>query len=110
MSKNAKEQIYGGPRFIALWTVLIMLGLALEFVGRFFGYVDGSPAVLRSSLPIFTGALAVVIILSGYFIITGERVKKDTLRKRTGVLFIVQGAFMLIGFFAFKQVMPLIFG
>jgi hypothetical protein len=101
---------YGGTGFIVAWTVLIMLGMAVEFLGRFFGYTDNPLAMYHPLIPAFTGILAAFIILAGYFTLISRQAKQRAMTRRTGVLLITLGISMLIGFFIFKQIIPLIFG
>ncbi|MDR1185344.1 MAG: hypothetical protein LBK67_11195 [Coriobacteriales bacterium] len=110
MTEYQDSKDYGSARFITLWTVLIMLGMALEFLGRLFGYADNPLAFYHPVIPALTGIVAAVVILSGYFTLTGKRAKQQTMTRRTGVLLIALGASMLIGFFLFKQMIPQIFG
>jgi hypothetical protein len=110
MVEDNREQSYGSPGFIAAWTVLILLGILIEFIARFFGYADNPLAVFHPLIPAFTGIMAALIILAGYFTVSGKRARHSTMTRRTGVLLVILGSAMLISFFAFKQVIPLIFG
>jgi hypothetical protein len=105
-----KGRSYGSAGFIALWTALIMLGMVVEFLGRFFGYVNNPLAIFHPLIPALTGIVAALVILAGYFTLTGKRAKHEVMARRTGVLLIVLGASMLVCFFIFKQVIPLVFG
>jgi hypothetical protein len=105
-----KDASYGGTGFIVVWTLLIMLGMVVEFLGRFFGYVGNPLAVFHPLVSAFTGIMAALIILAGYFTLMSQQAKRRAMTRRTGVLLITQGASMLISFFIFKQVIPLIFG
>jgi hypothetical protein len=97
------------PLFVAGWTLLIMGGLALQFASRLIGY-EGNPTTLYyPPLAAFTGIAAALIILWGYFTITRSKTTKDVALRRRGVLLVIFGAIMLVGFFAFKEVMPLVF-
>jgi hypothetical protein len=109
-TRSEDQRDYGSPGFIAAWTGLIMLGLLVEFLGRFFGYADNPLSVFHPLIPAFTSISAAFIILAGYFTIMGKQAKQRTMTRRTGVLLVVLGASMLIGSFVFKQVVPLIFG
>jgi hypothetical protein len=110
MTEYRSSKDYGSAKFITLWTVLIMLGMVFEFFGRLFGYADNPLAFSYPPIPAFTGIVAAIIILSGYFTLTGKRAKQQTMTRRTGVLLITLGTSMLIGFFLFKQMIPQIFG
>jgi prepilin signal peptidase PulO-like enzyme (type II secretory pathway) len=110
MVEDRNDQDYGGVGFIIAWTILIMLGMAVEFLGRFFGYVNNPLSIYYPLISAFTGIAAAFIILAGYFILIGTRAKQKAMVRRKGVLLIALGASMLVSFFVFKQVMPLIFG
>jgi hypothetical protein len=110
VTEYENKQNYGSAGYIAWWTILIMLGMAVEFLGRLFGYADNPLAVFHPLIPAFTGIAAALIILAGCFGLMNKRAKHDVMAKRTGVLLIVLGASMLISFFIFRQVIPLIFG
>ncbi|MDR2197597.1 MAG: hypothetical protein LBO07_06525 [Coriobacteriales bacterium] len=100
----------GSVAYIALWTTLIMLGLVVEFLGRFFGYAGNPLAIFHPLIPALTGISAAFVVLAGYFTLVGKRAKRSVMTKRTGVLLVMLGAFMLAGFFVFRQVIPLVFG
>jgi uncharacterized membrane protein len=110
MTEHNDNQNYGNARFIALWTALIMLGLIFEFMGRLIGYENNPLAFFHPGIAAFTGITAAFIIIAGYFTLTNARARQKTTVRRTGVLLIVLGAFMLVTFFAFKQIIPLVFG
>jgi hypothetical protein len=110
MTEHQDSKDLGSARFITLWTVLIMLGLVLEFFGRLFGYADNPWHFSTAAIPALTGIIAAIIILFGYLTLTGKRAKQQTMTRRTGVLLIALGASMLVGFFLFKQMIPQIFG
>ncbi|MDR2109177.1 MAG: hypothetical protein LBP28_06945 [Coriobacteriales bacterium] len=107
---HQKDQDAGSTGFIAAWTLLIMLGLAVEFFGRLLGYEGNPLAVHYPWAAMFAGMAAVVIVLAGYFTLAGKQAKQSTMSRRKGVLLLTLGAFMLAGFFIFKQVIPQIFG
>jgi hypothetical protein len=110
MTEYDKDQAIGNARFIVLWTVLIMLGLAAEFLGRFFGYKDNPLAIFFPIVSAFGGIMAALIVLAGVMTLMGKRAQQQTMSRRTGVLLITLGGVMLVGFFIFKQTIPLIFG
>jgi hypothetical protein len=110
MNEQNGNQNYGSTGFIALWTTLIMLGLVFEFIGRLIGYENNPLAFFHPGVAAFTGITAAFIVLAGYFILANARTKQGPLARRKGVLLIILGGFMLVGFFAFKQIIPLIFG
>jgi heme A synthase len=107
---QADSRVYGSTGFICLWTVLIMLGLALELAGRLFGYEDNPLVIFHPLIPAFTGIVAALIILGGYFTLTSKRARSTAMTRRAGVLLITLGGSMLVGFFIFKRAIPLIFG
>jgi uncharacterized membrane protein len=104
------DQNYGDTGFITLWTILIMLGLVFEFFGRLIGYADNPLSFFHPGISAFAGIVAAIIVLVGYLTLTNAQAKQETMTKRKGVLLITLGAFMLVGFFLFKRVIPLIFG
>jgi hypothetical protein len=110
MTEQKESRDYGNAGFIASWTILIMLGLVFEFFGRLIGYVDNPLSFFHPGISAFAGIAAAIIILAGYLTLTNARAKQKTMIRRKGVLLIVLGAFMLVGFFIFKQVIPLVFG
>jgi hypothetical protein len=110
MAGHPESNEYGTTRFIVLWTLLIMLGIILEFFGRFFGYAGNPLSIFHPFIPALTGIIAAIILLAGYFTFTGKRAKQDSMTRRTGMLLITLGSFMLISFFILKRVMPLLFG
>jgi hypothetical protein len=110
MSRYKESVEYGGTGFIVAWTVLIMFGLAFEFLGRFFGYADNPLAIFYPVISAFAGIVAALIILVGCLVLTGARAKQSSMTRRTSILLITLGSTMLVGFFVFKQIIPLIFG
>ncbi|MDR0347079.1 MAG: hypothetical protein LBH56_01720 [Coriobacteriales bacterium] len=110
MTESSENRERGGAGFIITWTIVIMLGLAVEFLGRFFGYANNPLAMFHPVVPAFTGILAAIIVVSGCLMLTGKGAKQQSMTRRTSVLLIALGASMLLAFFLFKQVMPLIFG
>jgi hypothetical protein len=110
MREQKDGQDYGSARFIALWTLLIMSGMVFEFFGRLIGYADNPLAFFHPGISAFTGIVAAIIMLAGYLTLTNARARQNTMIRRKGVLLIALGAFMLVGFFAFKQIIPLLFG
>jgi predicted small integral membrane protein len=110
MTEYDKDRAIGDARFITLWTVLIMLGLAAEFIGRFFGYEDNPLAIYHPIISALGGIVAAFIILAGVMTLMGKNAQQQTMSRRRSVLLITLGGAMLIGFFIFKQAIPLIFG
>jgi prepilin signal peptidase PulO-like enzyme (type II secretory pathway) len=107
---NQESKDYGSPRFVALWTALILFGAVLEFFGRLFGYADNPLSIFHPLIPALTGMAAALIILAGYFTVTSKQARQTAMTRRKGVLLITLGATMLVGFFIFKRAIPLIFG
>jgi glucose uptake protein GlcU len=101
---------YGSTRFIVAWTVLIMFGLGFEFLGRLFGYANNPLSFYLPILSVFAGIVAIVVILSGIFVLARGREKHHTMTIRKGVMLFVLGGAMLVGFFVFKLIVPRIFG
>jgi hypothetical protein len=106
--KDNKE--YGDAGFIVRWTLIIMLGLVFEFFGRLIGYADNPLSFFHPGIAAFTGIVGAFIVLAGYFTLTNKRTAKGTMARRRGVLLVTLGILMLISFFAFRQIIPLIFG
>ena len=103
------NQSYGDSAYIVKWTIIILLGLLLEFIARFLGYADNPLAFYHPLIPAFTGISAALIILVGYFVLMGAKAKTDSMSRRNGVMIIVLGLLMLISFFLFKEIIPLVF-
>ncbi|MDR1082307.1 MAG: hypothetical protein LBL27_00345 [Coriobacteriales bacterium] len=110
MTEQKESQDYGNTGFIVSWTILIMFGLIFEFFGRLVGYANNPLSFFHPGISAFSGIVAAIIILAGYLTLTSARAKQRTMTRRKGVLLIALGAFMLVGFFIFKQVIPLVFG
>jgi vacuolar-type H+-ATPase subunit I/STV1 len=108
--EQSVEQERGGSGFVAFWTLAILLGLALVFAGRFFGYANNQAHVVLPQLPLFTGILSVIIILLGYSVFARGSSTQRTMGRRTGTEMMAMGAFMLAGHFVFKMAMPYICG
>jgi hypothetical protein len=107
---DAGVQTYGSMGFIAAWTLLIILGMAVEFLARFFGYAENPADFFHPLIPAFTGIIAALIVLVGCLTLANEKAKQASMVRRKGVLLIMLGGFMLASFFASKQAIPLIFG
>jgi uncharacterized membrane protein len=90
--------------------LLILVGVALEFVGRFFGYENNPLESFHSWMAQAALTLAGLAVIVGYFTFLSGGKKHSTLLRRNGVLLIVTGAVMLASSFVFKMTMPLIFG
>ena len=108
--KDTGRQEYGSPRYIITWTIVVALGLVVEFFSRFLGYENNPLAFYHPLIPAFTGISAALIILAAYFFLMSDKTKKDSLRRRNGVMIVLLGLLMLGSFFIFKEIMPLIFG
>ncbi|MDR2492387.1 MAG: hypothetical protein LBD25_02835 [Coriobacteriales bacterium] len=107
---NAATGTYGGSGYIVVWTLLIIAGMAFEFAGRFFGFEDNPSHFYHSWIPLLTGVASCMVIAAGYLVLTGRRAKSAPMRRRNGVLLLVLGGFMLLSFFAFKEVVLRLFG
>ena len=110
MKEQNSRQEYGDSRYIITWTSIFALGLVIEFLSRFLGYDNNPLNFYHPLIPAFTGISAALIILAGYFVLMSERTKKDSIRRRNGVMIVVLGVLMLGSFFIFKEMIPLIFG
>jgi hypothetical protein len=110
MTEHDTGRTIGDTGFIIRWTILIMLGLVAEFLGRFFGYADNPLEIFFPIVSAFGGIMAALIVLTGVMTLMGNRAQQQTMSRRTGVLLITLGGVMLVGFFIFKQTIPLIFG
>jgi len=104
-----KDQNYGSTRYITRWTLIISLGLALEFVARFLGYAENPLNFYHPLIPAFTGISASLLLLAGYFMIMSEKSRRLTMYRRNAVMVAILGLFMLGSFFIFKEIIPLIF-
>jgi hypothetical protein len=96
--------------FIPTWIALVLLGLAIEFFGRFFGYQNNPTGIWHVSIPQVAASLSVVAIIVGYFTFNGGKQRGSSLRMRNGALFMATGFLMLATSFIFKMIMPIIFG
>jgi hypothetical protein len=101
---------YGSTGFIIKWTLLVMGGLCVEFVGRFFGYVDNPLSLYHPVVSALVGILAIAVVLAGLFALRKGQMTNQAMTKRTGVMMFVCGGTMLIGFFLFRFIIPQIFG
>ncbi|MDR1014819.1 MAG: hypothetical protein LBL86_07575 [Coriobacteriales bacterium] len=110
--RDMQEDTQGssGTGFVALWTALIMAGMALEFLARLLGHAGNPTGMFHPLIPASTGILAALVVLSGVFLLTGEKGRREGRIRRRGVLLVALGAVMLASFFVFKQAIPLIFG
>jgi hypothetical protein len=97
-------------RFVGLWTTLVMTGLTFEFLGRFFGYVGNPSPLYHPVVSALVGIVAILLILSGVFVFDKGRKTRRDMTRRKGLMLLVLGGAMLVGFFVFKQVVPRIFG
>jgi len=107
--QELRTQQYGNSRYIVVWTVVIMLGLALQFFARVLGYEDNPLNFYHPLVPAFTGVSSAVLVLVGYFILMNEKAKKSSMTRRNGVLIVILGLSMLGAFFICKEIIPLIF-
>jgi hypothetical protein len=96
--------------FIIAWVCLIILGIAVEFLGRLFGYENNPTPIFHVWLPQLTASLSVIVGVAGFFALQSGTTRQSTLRRRNGALLIAMAAFMLTSSFAFKPIIPLIFG
>jgi hypothetical protein len=108
--KDHKTKKYGSGIYIALWTLGIMLGLLVVFLGRFFGYGGNPLHIVVPMAPLLTGMLAIVALLLGYFSLTRGLKEHEAMKKRSGVLLLTLGVFMVAGHFVFRQLMPVLLG
>lgn len=108
--ENVEQQDSVKSWFVPAWVVLILVGLAIEFLGRFFGYENNPTGIWHVSIPQLTASLSVVAIIVGYFTFNGGKQRQSSLRMRNGVLLMITGFLMLATSFVFKMIMPMIFG
>jgi uncharacterized membrane protein len=101
---------YGSTKFVVAWTVLVMLGLGFEFIGRVLGYDNNPFAFYSPVIALFAGAVAIVVTLSGFFALAKGQAKRHAMTMRKGVMLLILGVAMLVGFFVFKMIVPRIFG
>ena len=104
------EAEYGSSRFIASWTILIILALLIAFLGRLLGYEDNPFHVHTLLLALFAGTASVIIIALGIYVYLKGKASKKTMTRRKGVMIALMGVFMLGGFFAFEMIVPMVFG
>jgi len=110
VSPSKEDKVYGSSRYVVTWTVVLMLGMSLEFLARLLGYENNPFSYFHPLIPAFTGILAALIIMSGYFVLVNKKAKLNSLYKRNGVMLVILGVLMLACFFMFKEVIPQIFG
>ena len=108
--KYPEHREYGGSGFIAAWTILIVLALVLAFTGRLLGYEQNPLPIHTPLLALLTGLVSVVCIVIGCFVFLKRKTKSRAMTKRRGIMLAVLGVFMLVGFFVFNNMIPLIFG
>ena len=108
--QNTKSnQEYAGAGFVARWTIFVVCALALAFFGRVLGYDNNHLPLTTPLLAMFTAIAAAISIFAGLFIFLQGNTQRRALKKRNGIMFIVLGAFTLMGFFLFHGLVPLFF-
>lgn len=110
VNTDTTSQTVGDSAYIAKWTLLIMGGIILEFIGRFIGYDNNPLGIFFPVVAATTVIASVVIAIFGLYTIWQGSVNKNTMARRTGSMMIIMGLIMLICFFIFKQIIPVIFG
>lgn len=100
----------GDSAYISKWTLLILAGVLLEFIGRFIGYAKNPLGFYFPIIAAITVIIAALVVLYGFFKVWRGFNGTITMATRTGFMFIVMGAIMIVSFMLFKQIMPLIFG
>jgi uncharacterized membrane protein len=108
----------GGPKqaeqnsdiSIVTWTILLMLVIGVAFCGRFFGYASNPLHIFISFAPLLVAVASLFLLLAGYFMVMKGRRTKTSRQKRTGVLLLAAGLFMLASHFISSMAMPHILG
>jgi hypothetical protein len=108
MSKSSEN--YGNTRLVITGTIIVMMGLVVEFLGRFFGYANNPLSAYHPIVAALAGIAAMVVVLGGVFTLGSGRATRDAMTQRKGMFLLVLGSAMIIGFFLFKQVIPHVFG
>ncbi|MDR1712919.1 MAG: hypothetical protein LBR39_02025 [Coriobacteriales bacterium] len=99
-----------GSAFATRWTLLIMAGVLLEFVGRLIGYANNPMHYYHPFVAALTTISAAVLVIVGFFRFNGARAVRLSAGQRSGIALMVMGGFMLLASFASKEMIPLIFG
>ena len=92
------------------WLGLLSLGLALEFVGRIFGFRENPFGVWLEILPLFATTGSAVIIIYGAFQLMSAWSARDLAVFRRGLLIILVGGSMLVSSMFSKSIVAQIFG
>jgi hypothetical protein len=89
--------------------LLILAGIAIEFLGRFFGFEGNPTQIILNWAPLGTTALSGILVVVGYFTFIGAKEKLSTLQRRNGIMLILTGALMLASSMIFKSVVSSLF-
>jgi len=103
-------QEYGGSAFIVGWTIIIMAALAFLLFARLLTYEAGPLPLHLNEFALVGAGLALVFLALGYFTFTKKPAQRKAFTRRNGVMLMVLGFFMLVGHFAFSQILPVVLG
>ena len=94
----------------AMWLVLIGLGLALEFIGRFFGFQQNPLGIWLDLAPLLTTIIAATLIIYGVFQLMRDWAAKNLGGFRVALLTMLLGSSMLVASMISKSIVRLMFG
>ena len=93
-----------------MWMVLIGLGFALEFTGRFFGLRSNPLGIWLDLAPLLATIIAATLIIYGVFRLMRDWVAKNLGGFRVALLTILLGSSMLVASMISKSIVNLMFG
>ncbi|MDR0459735.1 MAG: hypothetical protein LBG68_04655 [Coriobacteriales bacterium] len=94
----------------AMWMVLIGLGFALEFTGRFIGLRSNPLGIWLDLAPLLTTIIAATLIIYGVFRLMRDWAAKNLSGFRVALLTILLGSSMLVASMVSKSIVNLMFG
>jgi H+/Cl- antiporter ClcA len=93
------------------WIGVFALGGILQGVGRFFAWRDNPTHIWHEWAPLAGSVLAIFVALYGYFFFMKGKDQQDDVKKRTGIVIILLGFFMIAVSFLLRPTgTPLIVG
>jgi hypothetical protein len=94
----------------AMWMVLIGLGFALEFTGRFIGLRQNPLGIWLDLAPLLTTIIAATLVIYGVFRLMRDWAAKNLGGFRVALLTILLGSSMLVASMVSKSIVNLMFG